>query len=308
MKNFIEKNKGIILLSIIFILLFIGLICLGLNIQKQQVTNAHKESLQILANEKAAQINLFLESQKEKLEIIGSVGVFKEVVKDPKNPTKIEAAKNRINELSPVIHRIAVFTKEGVMFIAESGPTPVDYSSLPYFVSKDKNIIFMRYYDPFQKRDYYSVLGPIYDRIEKDKVIGAIAFDIELDNISTLMKETLDGGENHEIYLIDENGLLLSGSEYIDAGNKNGVLIQEVKSEGAKACLEDLEKYRGDGFVEEHEEEVISYTNYMGNKIFGAHAYVPSIMGCVISEESVDEITQSPLTGYVFNMLKKEEK
>jgi len=306
MKNFIRKNKGVLLICIIFIILFIGLICLGLNVQKQQVLILHKQSLQILANEKAAQVNTFLENQKEKQAIISSVGVFKEVVKDPNNTAKIETAKKRINELSPMIHRIALFTNEGIMFIAESGPTPIDYSALPYFVSKDKHIIFMRYYDPFQKKDYYSVLGPIYDRIEKDKVIGAIAFDLELDKVSILMKEVLES-KTGEVYLIDENGLLLSGSEYIGEGNKDGVLIQEVKSEGAKECLEDLEKYRGDGFVEEHEEEVISYTNYIGNEVFGAHAYVPSIMGCVIAEESADEITEFSLTGYVINIFNKKE-
>ena len=77
MKNFIRKNKGVLLICIIFIILFIGLICLGLNVQKQQVLILHKQSLQILANEKAAQVNNFLESQKEKSEIIATMNVFK---------------------------------------------------------------------------------------------------------------------------------------------------------------------------------------------------------------------------------------
>jgi hypothetical protein len=306
MKNFIRKNKGVLLICIIFIILFIGLICLGLNVQKQQVLILHKQSLQILANEKAAQVNTFLENQKEKQAIIATMNVFKEVVKDPNNTAKIEVAKDRINELKDIIPRIAIFTNEGIMFIAESGPVPIDYSALPYFVSKDKNIVFIRYYDSFQKRDYYSILGPIYDNADKSKIIGAIAFDLELDKVSILMKEVLES-KTGEVYLIDENGLLLSGSEYIGEGNKDGVLIQEVKSEGAKECLEDLEKYRGDGFVEEHEEEVISYTNYIGNEVFGAHAYVPSIMGCVIAEESADEITEFSLTGYVINIFNKKE-
>jgi phosphopantetheine adenylyltransferase len=306
MKNKIQIKKIALWIGVVFIILFIGTTILMSLTQRQLLIDADKQSLQILANEKAAQVNNFLESQKEKSEIIATMNVFKEVVKDPNNTAKIETAKKRINELSPMIHRIALFTNEGIMFIAESGPTPIDYSALPYFVSKDKHIIFMRYYDPFQKKDYYSVLGPIYDRIEKDKVIGAIAFDLELDKVSILMKEVLES-KTGEVYLIDENGLLLSGSEYIGEGNKDGVLIQEVKSEGAKECLEDLEKYRGDGFVEEHEEEVISYTNYIGNEVFGAHAYVPSIMGCVIAEESADEITEFSLTGYVINIFNKKE-
>ena len=198
-------------------------------------------------------------------------------------------------------------TKKGIIVVAENNPAGTDYSSLPVFpMNNQSGIIFISYYDSQRKKDYYEVGGPIYDRIEKNKVIGAIAFDVELDKISILMKETLDDGENDEVYLIDETGLLLSGSEYIGNGNKNGILIQEVESEGAKECLEDLEKYRGDGFVKEHTEEVISYTNYMGNEVFGAHAYVPSIIGCVIAEKSADEITKFSMMDYIKNLFKKE--
>ncbi|MCX6781626.1 MAG: cache domain-containing protein [Candidatus Magasanikbacteria bacterium] len=307
MEKFIKKNKLALGLCVIFGILLVGLVFFGLNVQKRQVIDAHKESLQILANEKAAEANNFLESQREKLEIIGSVGVFKEVVKDPNNTAKIETAKKRINELSPIIHRIAIFTKEGIMFIAESGPTPIDYSTLPYFVSKDKKIIFMRYYDPFQKRDYYSVLGPIFDRIEKDKVIGAIAFDVELDKISSLMKETLEKGKGNEVYLIDETGLLLSGSEYIGKSNKRGVLIQEIESDGAIECLEHVKKYGNNESVEEHIEEVIQYTNYMGDEVFGAHAYVPSIMGCVIAEENANEIFGFSIIDYIKKIINNQK-
>jgi hypothetical protein len=190
------------------------------------------------------------------------------------------------------------------MFIAESGPTPIDYSTLPYFVSKDKNIIFMRYYDPFQKRDYYSVLGPIYDRPEKDKVIGAIAFDIELDKVSSLMKETFDTGENGEVYLIEETGLLLSNSKYIGDNNKNGILIQEIKSEGSKKCLEYLKKQHEGEIIEKHEDEIMKYKNYMGDEVYGVHAHISAIRGCVIAEKSVDEITKISLIDYIKEIIK----
>ena len=284
------KNKGVLLLIIIFILLFIFLICLGLNVLKQQAIDINKKNLQILANEKAMQVNMFLDSLKEKFNIISTGLVFEEVVKDPDNPVKIELAKKRINELKHVIPRIAVFTKAGVMFIAESGPVPKDYSAIPYFSSKDKEIIFMRYYDEYQKRDYYSILGPIYDSIEKDKVIGSIAFDVELDKISNITKESFDWGENIEVYLIDETGLLLSNSKYIGDNNKNGILIQEIKSEGAKNCLEWLEKHHNGETIEKHEDEIMRYKNYMGDEVYGVHAYIPAIEGCVIAEKGVDAI------------------
>ena len=106
MKNKIQIKKIALWIGVVFIILFIGTTILMSLTQRQLLIDADKQSLQILANEKAAQVNNFLENQKEKQEIISSVGVFKEVVKDPNDTAKIETAKKRINELSPIIHRI----------------------------------------------------------------------------------------------------------------------------------------------------------------------------------------------------------
>ena len=65
MKDFVRKNKGMLLLCTIFIILFVGLAFLDLNVTKQQAIRVNKESLQTLANEKAMQVNNFLESRRE---------------------------------------------------------------------------------------------------------------------------------------------------------------------------------------------------------------------------------------------------
>lgn len=289
MKIILQKKMLALWLGAVLVIISIGFMVLIFHVQTQNFSNTNKESLQVLADEKALLVNTFLESQKEKLEVIASMNVFKEALLYPNDPAIIATAKERINEIKDTVSRIAIFTNKGIMFLAESGPVPIDYSTIPYFVSKDRKIIFMRYYDSYQKKDYYSILGPIYDPIEKNKVIGAIAFDVELSKISALMEETLNNATN-EVYLIDETGLLLSGSRYIGSGNKNGVLIQEIKSDGAKDCLEDSKKYQKDGAIEKHEENVMQYTNYIGDDVLGAHAYVPAIMGCVIAEASTKEV------------------
>ena len=75
------------------------------------------------------------------------------------------------------------------------------------------------------------------------------------------MKDNLDTNTS-EVYLIDGNKLLLSGSKYIGQDNKNGVLIQEVNSDGAETCLDDLKKYTKNGIVEEHEGNVSKLQTY----------------------------------------------
>ena len=305
MKSFLRKNKLALWLGVVFILLFVGFMVLMSCIQRQMFIDIHKENLQILANEKAAQVNMFLEFQKEKLSIIASMDVFKEAAMYPNDSSKVEAAKNMINELKNTILGISILTEEGIAVIGEFDLPGTDYTQHPYFASKEeKKIAFQRYYDPQRKADYYAIIGLIYDDTDKSKIIGIIALDVRLDELSALMKETFRTGTN-EVYLIDETGLLLSNSKYIGQGNKNGVLIQEVESDGAKVCLEHIKKYGKSESVEEHTEEVIQYANYMGNEVFGAHAYVPSIMGCVIAEEGADEILKFSMLDYIKNIFNK---
>jgi C4-dicarboxylate-specific signal transduction histidine kinase len=304
MGNFIRKNKTALWLCAIFILLFAGLIFSFLNYLKQHTINDHKETLQILAKEKAVQINQFFKFQKEKLSIIASMDVFKDAALYPDDSAKIETAKNKINELKSVLQGIAILSKEGIVVVAETAPAGTDYSAHPYFISKNREVLFTRYYDLYQKKDFYVVIGPIYDAAETKNIIGAIAFRLELDSIGALMEETVES-KNNEVYLIDDAGLLLSCSKHIGTGDKHGVLIQEVESDGAENCLEDVRKYGKAESVEEHEEEVTEYLNYMGNEVFGAHAYVPEIMGCVIAEESADEVSSFSVLDFIKSIFNK---
>jgi len=302
-----KYKKTVITFSCIFVFIFVILFFLLINYQKESVIKANEKNLQLLANEKASQINLFLESQKEELFIIASTNVFKEAILYPSDELKISAAKNRINELKDTIPGISLMNSEGIVSTGDIDLPGTDYSQHPYYLAKRQDIMFTRYYDPLRKGDYYAIIGPIYDNTDKSKIIGRIAFDIELEKISALMKETLESSE--EIYLIDETGLLLSSSKFIDGNNKNGILIQEVKSDGAKACLDNLRKSGKNDFVEQHNETVFEYTNYMGDEVFGAHAYVPNIMGCVIAEKGADELLKFDLVGYITkNIFKKEVK
>ena len=268
-------------LILLFILLFLVLI----NYYNMQVTDANKESLQLLADEKAAQVNLFLESKKEELLLLGSMNVFKDVIVYPNDSSKMGMARDHINELKGIIPGISVLTKEGIVVVGDVDLPGTDYSQHPYFIEKRQDTIFTRYYDPLRKGDYYAVIGPIYDNLEKNKIIGRIAFDVELNKISEIMTENQEK-ETTEVYLIDNTGLLLSASKFVDQNGKKGVLIQTITSEGAKDCLADLKKYDQVGYIKEHAEEVPRYLNYMGNEVYGAHAYLPVIGVCVIAESA----------------------
>lgn len=302
MLNFIRKNNLIIWIFIAIVIMVIGLILNMLYTQRQMLVDAHKGSLQVLASEKSAQVNMFFDLQKEKLQSMSSMDVFKQAVLYPGDALKVTAAKNTIVELGGTM---ALFTSKGIIVYAGNAPAGTDYSADPYFISEDKQIIFSRYYDIYEKKDFYSVLGPIYDSQDKNKVIGAIGFHINLDDIGALMKQVLEN-QTSEVYLIDGEGMLLSGSKYIGQGNKQGILIQDVRSEGATACLDHIKKYGDNESINTRTEDVLQYKNYMGNEVFGAHAYVPAIGGCVIAEEGSNHILGFPMIDYVKNIFSKK--
>jgi len=289
MKIILQKKKLALWLGAVFLIIFIGFMVLMFHVQRQNFSNTYKGSLQVLVNEKALLVNTFLESKVEEQKIIASMNVFKEALLYPNDPAKIAIANNRINELKSIIPGISLMNSEGIVATGDIDLPGTDYSQHPYFIAKRQDIMFARYYDPLRKDDCYAIIGPIYGNKDKTKIIGRIAFDIELNKIGTLMKEGSEG-KTREVYLIDETGLLLSDSKYIDQGNKNGVLIQKVKSDGANECLADLKKYQKDGVIKEHKDEISQYINYMGDEVFGAIAHVPSIVGCVIAEESAKKV------------------
>ncbi len=300
------KKKLAFCFSIAIITIFAALIVCMILAQRDLLVESRKQSLQIYANEKAFLVNSFLENQKEKLATIAALDDFQEVALNPNDSIKIEAAKRKILELKRVLPGIAVLTKEGIIIVSETNPAGTDYSFLPQFPVTDSSVVtFVRYYDQVKKRDFYAIGGPLHDPADSSKVIGVITFDVALDNVGDLMTAA-EAGDTNEVYLIDSTGLLLSKSAYVGKNDKSGVLLQEVTSDGAKACLEDLKKYGEDTFIEKHEEIVPRYLNYMGTDVFGAHAYVPEIMGCVLAEESVEEVSKVSMFSYIKDIFTKE--
>lgn len=253
-----------------------------------EIRQQYSTRVQILAVEKAAHAEQFFQSKKDALVFISTMDEFKRAALQPEDSAVIAAAKNKINELKEVLPGISIMNSVGIVSIGEIDTPGLDYSGESYFSLKEKRVYFESYYDPIRKNTYFAVIGPIYQSLQSKKIIGAIAFDIELEKIGKLMKESVDSGSLDETYLIDQSGMLLSGSEFIGQNNKKGVMIQNIESVGASECLEDLKEFAeiksNELSVEEHTEEVPMYLNYMGEMVLGAHGYVPSIPGCVISE------------------------
>ena len=289
MKTNFETQQSSLKIGIGFIILFIIFIGITSYNQRRIFIKSHKLNLQILAIAKSNQINTFLDSQKEKLVAIASLNDFKEAVLSPNNPQKIETAKKTIYELKNVIPGISLLNSDGIVIVGDIDFPGTDYTQHPYFSEKRQDIRFTKYSDPIRNKEYYAVIGPIYDG--NNTIIGRIAFDIELDQINVIFKQSLE--ENTNIELIDNEGLILGGSIFLDHQNDTEVLVQKDRDLGARICLSHLKEYgQTYGIVEYHEDEIVEYVNHSGLNVFGTHAYVPNIYGCIIAEQRADHVLQ----------------
>ena len=292
MKKFSIRNIFGLLAGVIFILLVVEGIYL---VQVGMLVDARHKSLQITADSKALLIDTYLNEEKQKIIYISSLKEFKNVALNPNNKQTIVIAKKKINELNSIFPGICITDNKGIVIVAKNDLSGMDYGNQKYYSLENKKIVFEPYYDTIRKNNYLAVVSPIYNNdVTKDKIIGTIVFDLDFETITELMKVSIDSN-SEEAYLIDESGLFLSGSKYIGGGNKNGILIQEAKNDEAKACLDDLKKYqKSNSDIEEHEEKIISYLNYIGDDVFGTHAYLKTMTGCVIAEEKVAEVAKFP--------------
>lgn len=284
-KTYCGLDKPTFNLSLVAIFVFLSLICVLAQNQRNMYISSHKEALQILAEDKAYQIDTFLKSEKEKYSLIASMNSFKEVLKYPNDTEKVEIAKNRINELKKIIPGISVMNNDGLVYVGEIDLPGTDYSEHPYFIEKKDGVVFTKYSDPLRKKYYFAVIGPVYDGAKK--IIGRIAFDIELDKVRLLLARIPE--EGNSAYFIDNTGMILTSSEMLNVGD-NSLTLEQMLAGAAKDCIKDLKLYGRNDIVEEHMEEIEEYVNFRGIRVFGAHAYTPTIAGCIISEEGADKI------------------
>ena len=66
--------------------------------------------------------------------------------------------------------------------------------------------------------------------------------------------------------------------------------------------MDDLKKYRMGNIVQSHEEYISRYVNYSGNDVFGSHAYIPDLTGCIIAEGDADNILEFSIIDALTNI------
>ena len=98
MIELLKKQKWRIVRYISMIIIVSCFFIILIAYQKDSQMAIEKESLQLLANEKANQISVFFDAQKDKVSILQSMDVFKDAVKSPNDNLKIQLAREKQNK------------------------------------------------------------------------------------------------------------------------------------------------------------------------------------------------------------------
>ncbi len=177
------------------------------------------------------------------------------------------------------------FEREGYSDFYED-PLYLKGKGVPYFTT-------ILYDEEFGVKGF-AVSAPILD---DDKLIGVIILKVGLD---TLFEITLEGqglGETGEVYLVNEEGFLVTPSRFL-RGEEKGVLVQTVESEHAKECFDESIV----GHLERGE-SVISFSDYRGEKAIGTHREVLDINWCLLAKIDESEVIDKPLKNYILNQV-----
>lgn len=267
--------------------------------QKDSNIEIYKTELKVLTEQKAAQVNQYLESKAGELDILMSFDEFAEVLKDPTNNAKIAQAQGRINELKDIIPGICLLTNAGIVIVADIDLPGTDYSAQPYFSMEEKALTFERYYDPLRKNDYYAAVSPFYDRQNTEEIIGTIAIDVPFEYFNVILAS---GNETitREFYLVDKDRIVITSTIF-----GYTPFAQEADTEGIADCFACLEENTVDGDITEHEESVSQYIDYRGVAVLGTHAHLPLINACLIGEMDKAEMVRLSGGGNIFSELNR---
>jgi hypothetical protein len=298
MKTRRQKQKLLIGgLLIALVLIIAAGSSLAVHIQRYSKTEIYKTELRELTEQKAEQINQFLESRAAELNILMSIDEFAEALKDPADAAKLAQAKDKINELKDIIPGIRLLTNEGTVIVADINLTGTDYSAHPYFSVEERTVSFERYYDPLRKQDYYAAFSPFYDQQADETIIGVIAIDVPLEKLNGILV-TDDKDMSRELYLVNKDGVIITDSIF-----GYTPFAQDADAGIVAACFACMQEDQEAGDIVEHEAAVSEYVDYRGAVVLGTHACAPVINACLIGEINKAEVISLSDGNSIFNSI-----
>ena len=165
------------------------------------------------------------------------------------------------------------------------------------------------FYGPFvghigSKDLQIAIMSKVY---HEDKFTGTLMIIKNTGKINDILEEGIYGVENEDVYLINEEFLLITKLASRDVG----VLTQGIFTEGTEECLGDFEDAKEmDMDISEYQilehENISRFLDFKGDEVLGLDFPIGKINWCLLSEVNVEEIINVPLREDLVNMIKSK--
>ncbi|MEA1963129.1 MAG: cache domain-containing protein, partial [Patescibacteria group bacterium] len=116
-----------------------------------------------------------------------------------------------------------------------------------------------------------------------EEFVGVLVISYDFEKINQVSDNKFELGETGETYLVNKDGYVITSLRF----KEDAFLKQKIDSVNLKNCL----KHAGNTHL--NHKEVISFIDYQGVKVLGAHSYIPETQWCLLAEKDDREIMAS---------------
>ncbi|MGI9566575.1 MAG: HAMP domain-containing protein [Nitrosopumilus sp.] len=191
--------------------------------------------------------------------------------------TQIQAFQTLIG-FSIGFEDVKIIGKNGEIFFSLGSTEKDDFQNDPLF-QKGLKSSFVDF-EPFQNSKKMIVVSPIFAEDSKigDEAIGVVISRMRTAAIDNILLNRSGLGESGEIYIVNENFLMLSESRFIE----DTIFNQRVDTTGVQKCFNEELDYEG------------LYPDYRGIPIYGS-TYCAQDLGFVLLAEIDEKETLQPI-------------
>jgi HAMP domain-containing protein len=262
---------------------------------KKQIDN----HLETTVQSREHHLKNFLLTHRNIAEIIGEGITFKDLLKTQKTDSlykqKFDRAQKRLKNIADVdktIISICVINTKGIVIASPDGAClGKDRSASDIFIEGLKDFYIKEpHFSEFKNNKiFFSISVPVK---EKNDLLGVVVVNIDPDELFNIMEDRAGLGETGEIYLVNEDGYMITPSRFIE----NAVLRQKVDTNNLRDCFSGKESLEH----AELEHKVIDvFEDYRGVRALGVHAHIPEIKWCLLAEIDEKEALE-PINSLLF--------
>jgi len=234
--------------------------------------------LEITARARAQHIEMFLDGNREKIELMASSPPFKDFLTTSKEDgdyaTKYEAVNARLDSLVEAekeYGKLSLLNESGVV-IASTADEFVGYdqSADPLFLEgREGTYIEDAHASEINGKPVISISIPI---VEGNESVGVMIADLSMTELNEITTDRTGLGETGEIYLVNRDSYMITPSRFLD----DTFLNQKVEVGYNPEYLE--------SFSEQEYNKAVLSTNYLGSAVLRVHTRIPEVGWGLLAE------------------------